>query len=430
MKKMRLCKFLPAVILFILLFINPGIHVYLHALFPSDILKTDSPIPRQLIQDETSVIPPTTNPTFDIIVNFFTKIYYQIPPFYREHRASIWIIFLSLLFLIMVISSIHNFYKRKILEKDLKKEYQKIEHRVKERTLKLKLTQEHLQDEIDRLKETERNLKQIKKAIETMKLGVTLSDTTGKIIYTNPANAQMHGYDSEELIGKYTSIFTSNVLREEIDLSKVKEWQGKIRKSSNIRKDGQIFPVQLISDLVRNEKGEIIAIVTTCEDITRRSLDEEALRTSEENYRRIFDNIQDIYYEVNIDGIIQEISPSVITISSYTREELLGKPISDIYANAKQRDNFLKALKKEEKVHDYEILIKGKGDAPPIPCSVTAKLILDESGLPLKIIGSMRNVLARKKAEEKQAQTLKDLQLANKELRDFAYVTSHDLKSP
>lgn len=430
MKKMRIAKLWPAFLLFTLLPVNLEINAYCSAPVTADILIFELPLPYQLVQDAVSEITPTNNPVFKIIMNFFTKLYYQIPPFYREHRASIWIIFLSLLFLIMVISSIHNFHKRKILEKDLKKEYQKIEHRVKERTLKLKLTQDHLQDEIDRLRESERNLKQIRKAIETMKLGVTLSDTTGKIIYTNPANAQMHGFDPEELIGKYTSIFTSNVLREEIDLSKVKEWQGKIRKSSNIRKDGQIFPVQLISDLVRNEKGEIIAIVTTCEDITKRSQDEEALRTSEENYRRIFDNVQDIYYEVNIDGIIQEISPSVNTISAYTREELLGKPISDIYANAKQRDNFLKALKKEEKVHDYEILIKGKGEAPPIPCSVTAKLILDESGLPLKIIGSMRNIQARKKAEEKQAQTLKDLQQANKELRDFAYVTSHDLKSP
>ena len=102
----------------------------------------------------------------------------------------------------------------------------------------------------------------------------------------------------------------------------------------------------------------------------------------------------------------------------------------NLYTHAKQRDNFLKALKKDEKVHDYEIMLKGMENSTSIPCSVTAKLILDDSGLPLKIIGSMRNITDRKLAEAKQAQILKDLTQANKELRDFSYVTSHDLKSP
>ena len=38
---------------------------------------------------------------------------------------------------------------------------------------------------------------------------------------------------------------------------------------------------------------------------------EEALKESEEKYRRIFESIQDVYYEVSIDGIILELSPSI-----------------------------------------------------------------------------------------------------------------------
>lgn len=364
------------------------------------------------------------------IQQFFVKSYLSIPPFYQKNRNTIWIVAICLVIFLVLLSSILNYIKRKTLEKTLKKEYDKIDSRVRDATAKMRLTEEHLRSEIDQIEEKEKYLKQIKQSIETMKLGVTITDVHGKILYVNPAQAEMHGYNQDELLGKNSSIFTSNVLREEVDLNKLKEWQGKIRKSSNIRKDKVIFPVQLISDLVRDESGKITAIVSTCEDITKRSHDEEALKSSEENFRRIFDNIQDIYYEVDIDGIIKEISPSINLITNHTREKLIGKPMNDLYANSRQRDNFLRALKKEEKVYDYEIMIKGKEEDQPVPCSVTAKLILDDSGLPLKIIGSMRDITDRKKAEDQQKMVMKDLKQANKELRDFAYVTSHDLKSP
>jgi len=383
------------------------------------------------IQEESPIERPSTLELYSkSISDFFVNTYHKIPPFYRDNKQSVWIMGICLLFLILALLSIVNLSKRRRLEKELKKEYEKIDLRVKEGTSKLRLKEDYLSNEIEQMREHEKYLRQIKQSIETMKLGVCISDVTGKILYVNPAQAEMHGYDADELLGKNSSLFTSNILREEIDINQIKEWQGNIRRSSNIRKDKVIFPVQLISDLVRDENDKIIAIVTTCEDITKRSHDEEALKSSEENFRRIFDNIQDIYYEVDIDGIIKEISPSIDTITNHSRESLIGKPMNDLYANTRQRDIFLRALKKEEKVHDYEIMIRGKEEDTQVPCSVTAKLILDDSGLPLKIIGSMRNITARKKIEEEQQQVMKDLKQANKELRDFAYVTSHDLKSP
>lgn len=370
------------------------------------------------------------NAFFQTIGNFFKQVIEIIAQSFVEHNTIFWLILIMILMIILAIITIHNLIKRRRIEKDLSREYHKIDMRVEESTKKLRMANKQLIDDINNLNNKVNDLMQIKQAVDTMHLGVSITDTFGKIIYANAAVAQMHGYKKEDLLNKYSTIFTSNVLREQMDLEAEKEWVGKVRKSSNIRKDGSIFPVQLISDFVKNNKGEIIAVVTTSEDITERTQAEKTIKENEENFRRIFENIQDIYYEVDIDGIIKEISPSVNTLANYKREDLLGKPMNDIYADTKQRENFLKALKKEEKVHDYEIYLKGDDKNNPIPCSVTAKLILDESGLPMKIIGSMRNITERKKIELEQIRTLKELQGANKELRDFAYVTSHDLKSP
>ena len=54
---------------------------------------------------------------------------------------------------------------------------------------------------------------------------------------------------------------------------------------------------------------------------------ETELRERELKYRKIFENLQDIFYQVDISGKIIDVSPSVFRFSGYTREELIGKSV-------------------------------------------------------------------------------------------------------
>ena len=119
----------------------------------------------------------------------------------------------------------------------------------------------------------------LEKAIQTMQLGVTITDTDGRILYTNPAEASMHGYAVENLIGEDVRIFAPNKLWKPMDLDEIKRMRSWRRQSVNIRKDGSMFPVQLMSDVVTNAAGEPIGIVTSCENITKRKRAEAELRT-------------------------------------------------------------------------------------------------------------------------------------------------------
>ncbi|GAK56557.1 PAS fold family [Candidatus Vecturithrix granuli] len=119
---------------------------------------------------------------------------------------------------------------------------------------------------------------QLKQAVEIMQLGLTISDLDGRIVYANFADAAMHGYQQDELIGKNVGIYAPPELRKPPTLDQLKQWKGLIRESVNLRKDGTVFPVWLMSEIVKNSDGEPCAIVTSCEDITERKQSAETLR--------------------------------------------------------------------------------------------------------------------------------------------------------
>ena len=142
--------------------------------------------------------------------------------------------------------------------------------------------------DITKRKQAEESLRWLEKAVQTMQLGVTITGITGEILYTNPAEANMHGYAADDLVGKDVRIFAPNKLWKPMALDQIKAMNTWKRQSVNIRKDGGGFPVQLMSDVVMDADGEPMAIVTSCEDITERKQVDEELRTRAHQLERLY----------------------------------------------------------------------------------------------------------------------------------------------
>ena len=132
--------------------------------------------------------------------------------------------------------------------------------------------------DITKQKSDEKELFALKKAVETMQLGVTTTDTQGMVLYTNPAEASMHGYSVEELLDREVNILAPAAYRKKRTLSQLNELTSWRREGVNVRRDGSTFPVQLMSDVVKDNEGQPIGIVTTCEDITERKRTEEQIQ--------------------------------------------------------------------------------------------------------------------------------------------------------
>ncbi|HXV22098.1 MAG TPA: EAL domain-containing protein [Desulfuromonadales bacterium] len=133
-----------------------------------------------------------------------------------------------------------------------------------------------LQDVTER-RETENRLRLLKEAVECLPIGITITGVDGKILYTNPAEASIHGYTVAELLHREAGQLAPPSLQSPMSLEKIEKiglWR---RETLNVRKTGEVFPVQLSSVAVRNADGDFLGMITACEDITERKASEERI---------------------------------------------------------------------------------------------------------------------------------------------------------
>ncbi len=135
----------------------------------------------------------------------------------------------------------------------------------------------------------ERTRRGLERAVDTMQLGVTITDAAGRIVYTNPADARMHGHTVDELMGQDARVFAPRQSWRPLGPAQLDGLTSWSREGVNVRRDGSRFPVRLLSDVVMGPDGSPLGLVTTCEDITERKRVEEALAEAHEELERRVD---------------------------------------------------------------------------------------------------------------------------------------------
>jgi len=163
--------------------------------------------------------------------------------------------------------------------------------------------------------------------------------------------------------------------------------------------DGEERWLHGLGELIFDESKHPVKMIGIIQDITDRKIVSEELRKSEEKYRSIFENVQDVYYQVTVDGTFTDASPSIKHFAGYDRDEVIGTLIEKLYARTEDRQMALDRLLENGMVADYEIDIQTKtGELKH--ASLNAKLILDSQGNPSHIDGFIRDITSRNLAEK------------------------------
>ena len=232
---------------------------------------------------------------------------------------------------------------------------------------------------------------------------IVKTDREGTWIFLNDAARQFYGKPREELLG---AKFPDYVHPEDVALT-VQMIRDAIARKEEVRGfvNRQVTPmgtrvVEWNGCPFFDEEGQYTGIQVTGRDITERGQMEEALRQSEENYRRVVED--------SIDGIgiiegleVRFVNRAVVEIFGYESEdEMLGRPFSDFLPSEWQQVLMDRARARqagEEVPSEYELRALRK-DGTTFDAGVSVGTI-DYQGRPA-VQAIIRDITGRKKAEE------------------------------
>lgn len=249
--------------------------------------------------------------------------------------------------------------------------------------------------------EIKQSLDKFNALFENSKDVILFFNMDGSIIDVNNAAVIVSGYTKEELLNMKISDLrderTVDVMEQQLQSSID---QGVYFQTFHKRKDGSIFPVE-VNSIGTELDGKLVrcAIVR---DITERKTFKENLRASEERYRLLFENANEIIYTHDLDGKITSVNKACEEVLGYERAQLLEMNIKDLISP--EYMSMLPCLKNisflgKSSVTNLElefIHISGKKVILEI-----SENILWKDGRPYEFQTIARDISERKAAEEK-----------------------------
>jgi len=240
-------------------------------------------------------------------------------------------------------------------------------------------------------------LRQLVKAVETVDIGITVTDVQGRIVYTNPAEARMHGYTTEELVGMSAQVLAPPPARQGVTPQRLTALKGWRRDGFNVRKDGTLFPVQLVSDVVADASGTPIGIVTCCVDISERRQAEAALRASEARYRKLFERNLAGVYRATAEGAILECNDALARILGWSsQKEVRRRKVADFYFRKRDLKRVMDDLHRLGTLAGHEIELRRR-DGSSVWVLANASLLEEDGGLTV-VEGTLIDITHRKLA--------------------------------
>ena len=162
---------------------------------------------------------------------------------------------------------------------------------------------------------------------------------------------------------------------------------------------------------MHDDKGVVVGILGTYEDITQKKKAEEALKLSQQRLKTIVDNAPIVLYSIDVDGIFTLSQGRGLSVLGLQPGEVVGKSVFDLYKDVPQiLGNFKKALGGIE-LRD-EVWLGSR------VFESWYKPLTDDEGKVLGVVGVANDITARKQAESSFAAEKERLSVTLRSIAD------------
>lgn len=264
---------------------------------------------------------------------------------------------------------------------------------------------------------------QLRSLLETAPDAMVIINRDGKIVLVNKQTEKLFGYARESLIGNPVEVLIPEHLRKShvhhrdnyFDAPRVRE-MGAGQELAGRRNDGSVFPIEISLSPFESEEG--VFTTAAIRDITTR-------RQAEDQLRAVLETAPDAMVIINDEGIITLVNQQAEAMFDYRRSEMIGKPVEilipDHLAHRHQgyRSGYFDKPKRREMGIGLELSGRRRNGST-FPVEISLGPLDTERGR--WATAAIRDLSERKRVEK--------LEVSHKQMEQFSYAASHDLKAP
>jgi PAS domain S-box-containing protein len=278
------------------------------------------------------------------------------------------------------------------------------------------------------LRESEESYRMLLDGIEDY--AIFMMDPRGRILSWNAGAERIKGYRADEIIGQNFSCFFSP---EDIEQGRPEEIlrltsaAGRHKEQGmRVKKDGSRFLASLTFKALHDQAGDLRGFSEFSHDLTES-------KESAAKYRGLLEAAPDAMVVVNEAGVIVLVNVQAERQFGYRRDELVGHKVMTIIPEGFAERLIADATRSTTEALAQQIgmgieLSGRRKDGTEFPIEIMLSPL--ESAEGILVTAAIRNISARRKAEQELAVANQVLEESNLELKQFAYIASHDLQSP
>lgn len=257
-----------------------------------------------------------------------------------------------------------------------------------------------LEKEIQARKQAESQLRETMLTLQAIfrasPLAIFAVDTEGKVLTWNPSAERMFGRSESDALGQPLAVDEFQVTFQRVLMG---QSFADLELISRTKNDLEL-DLSMSTAPLRDASGNITGALAVTADVTERKRAQKAEKSSEQKYRKIFDNATMGIYEALANGTITTVNSALVRMLGYDSEkELIGKNLFlDVYGFPEISDLQSEYLNILRKTTDLEIKWKKKS-GQSVWVNLNSRAVYDADGTPLAFDGFVSDISERKRAE-------------------------------